>query len=169
MAHRWWKSGHLKPGEEINERGSTLRYDQQAGQFKMVVNGFGSVVTLVVTMVFGTTKFTEGAWIIILLTPDPGGDLLGIHVHYRRLAKQLSLEHYGAPTAASRHRVIVAMAASIAAPSRRCVTPRILSDDITAVHVSIDPEEAERIREKWETWGDGYRLVILDFTLPVVY
>jgi hypothetical protein len=30
------------------------------------------------------------------------------------------------------------------------------------LHVSIDPEESEKIREKWEVWGDGYRLVILD-------
>ena len=37
-----------------------------------------------------------------------------------------------------------------------------LSDDVTAVHVSIDPEEAERVRLKWETWGEGVRLVILD-------
>ena len=46
---------------------------------------------------------------------------------------------------------------------------RMLSDDITALHVSIDPEESEKIREKWEVWGDGYRLVILDSTLPSVY
>jgi hypothetical protein len=39
---------------------------------------------------------------------------------------------------------------------------RALSDDVTAVHVSIEPAEAERIREKWETWGEGVRLVILD-------
>jgi hypothetical protein len=39
---------------------------------------------------------------------------------------------------------------------------RSLSDDVTAVHVSIDDAEAERVREKWETWGDGVRLVMLD-------
>jgi hypothetical protein len=39
---------------------------------------------------------------------------------------------------------------------------RNLSDDVTAVHVSLDPAEADRIRRKWESWGDGVRLVILD-------
>ncbi|MCW5857828.1 MAG: hypothetical protein KIS63_06045, partial [Caldilineales bacterium] len=39
---------------------------------------------------------------------------------------------------------------------------RTLSPDITAVHVSTDPIEVERVRQKWETWGDGVRLVILD-------
>jgi hypothetical protein len=39
---------------------------------------------------------------------------------------------------------------------------RNLSDDVTAVHVSIDPVEAEKTQKKWEKWGDGVRLVILD-------
>ena len=39
---------------------------------------------------------------------------------------------------------------------------QILSNDITAVYVSIDPNEAENIRKKWEIWGEGTRLVILE-------
>jgi hypothetical protein len=39
---------------------------------------------------------------------------------------------------------------------------RMLSDDITAVHVSLDPAESKKIRQKWETWGEGVRLVMLD-------
>jgi hypothetical protein len=39
---------------------------------------------------------------------------------------------------------------------------RSLSDDVTAVHVSIDPTDTEKLRTKWDTWGDGVRLVILD-------
>jgi hypothetical protein len=37
-----------------------------------------------------------------------------------------------------------------------------LSRDVTAVHVSTDPVETERIRKKWDLWGQGVRLVILD-------
>jgi hypothetical protein len=37
-----------------------------------------------------------------------------------------------------------------------------LSQDVTAVHVSIDSAEAERLKEKWQRWGNGTRLVILD-------
>ena len=161
MAHRWWKTGHMKPGEEIKERGSTLRNDPQ-WVFKMVANGFGSLMTLVVTLVFGTTKFVEGAWIIVLVIPILVAVFWGIHVHYRRLANQLSLDHYGAPPRASRHRVIVAIGGVHRGTVQALRYAKILSNDITAVHVSIDPEEAERIQRKWETWGDGYRLVILN-------
>jgi hypothetical protein len=36
-----------------------------------------------------------------------------------------------------------------------------LSDDITAVHISIEPTESEKVCKKWETWGEGVRMVML--------
>src|SRR5512133_2388095 len=44
MARRWWKSGHLKPGEEIVEPGSTITRDAR-WKLKMAVNGVGAVAT----------------------------------------------------------------------------------------------------------------------------
>jgi len=60
MAKRWWKVGHLKAGEEVVEKGSTLRFDK-SWKSKMVINGFGAVCTAVVMVVFAVTKFVEGA------------------------------------------------------------------------------------------------------------
>jgi hypothetical protein len=39
---------------------------------------------------------------------------------------------------------------------------RMLSDDVTAVYVSIEPLEAEKVQKKWENWGGGVRLVMLN-------
>ena len=39
---------------------------------------------------------------------------------------------------------------------------RSLSNDVTAVHISTDPAEADRLKHKWESWGNGVRLVVLD-------
>ena len=39
---------------------------------------------------------------------------------------------------------------------------RSLSDDVTAVYVAIDPAETEKIKEKWQYWGNGVRLQIID-------
>ena len=85
-----------------------------------------------------------------------------IHHHYKRLAKQLSLDNYGAPAAYGAppgHHADQRRAPRDAGSPALC---RALSDDVTAVHVSIDPAEAEKVRRKWETWGEGVRLVILD-------
>jgi hypothetical protein len=38
----------------------------------------------------------------------------------------------------------------------------MLSNDVTAVHVSIEPAETEKVQRKWDRWGRGTRLVIVD-------
>ena len=45
---------------------------------------------------------------------------------------------------------------------KACGTRGLLSDDVTAVHVSLEPAETEKVQRKWLTWGEGTRLVVLD-------
>jgi amino acid transporter len=161
MARRWWKIGRLQPGQETKERGSTLRYTP-GWQIKMVVNGFGAICTLVVMFVFAITKFHDGAWIVLLLTPSLVVMFSGIHRHYTNLAKRLSLDNFGAPPRVMRHRVILPISGVHRGSLVALQYARTLSDDITAVHVSTDPDEARKVQQKWERWGDGIRLVLLD-------
>ncbi len=162
MSRRWWKIGHLAPGQEVQERGSTLRWEPRWGA-KMMVNGFGAVCTAVVMLIFAVTKFHSGAWVVVVLVPAMVFAFHRIHHHYKDLAGYLSLEHYsGPPDVAPRHRVILPISGvhqgTLVALRYACS----LSRDVTAVHVSTDPDEAERIQNKWELWGQGVRLVILD-------
>jgi len=126
-----------------------------------VVNGIGAICTAVVMLVFATTKFREGAWIILVLVPILVTVFFSIHRHYKALARNLSLEDYGPPPQVRRHRVLLAVSGVHRGTLAALRYARSLSDDVTAVHVSIDDAEAERVREKWETWGDGVRLVML--------
>jgi hypothetical protein len=163
MARRWWKSGHIRPGEEIRETGSVVKHDRH-WVTKMVINGFGALCTLVVMIVFGVTKFREGAWIIIIVIPVLVFGFLTIHRHYKRLASRLSLQN-GSGNADSlpyqRNRVILLISGVHQGSLAALRYARRISDDVTAVHVSIDPDETERLQNKWELYGDGYRLVIL--------
>jgi hypothetical protein len=161
MARRWWKAGHLEPGQEIIEPGSTLHYE--AGwQFKMLINGFGSLCTAIVMVVFAATKFLDGAWIILILVPILVSIFFAIHHHYKNLAKKLSLDNFGiVPPHTIRHRVIMPVSGVHQGTLAALRYARMLSDDVTAVHVSIEPTESEKIRQKWETWGEGVRMVML--------
>jgi len=162
MAKRWWKIGHLKDGEEIVEPGSTLRYDKR-WRFKMFVNGFGAICTAVVMVVFAVTKFREGAWVILILIPALVAIFFTIHHHYKDIASHLSLNKFsGLPARQTRHRVILPVSGIHQGTLEALHYARLLSDDVTAVHVSIDPLETEKVQKKWKTWGDGTRLVILD-------
>jgi amino acid transporter len=161
MAHRWWKIGHLEPGQEAQERGSTLRHEP-GWTLKMVINGFGALCTMVVMFVFAITKFRDGAWIVLILIPLLVVIFYAIHRHYRELAALLSLERYGTPPRIARHRVIMPISGVHRGTLAALRYARSISDDITAVHVSTDPDEAEKLQHKWESWGEGIRLVILE-------
>ncbi len=129
----------------------------------MVINGFGAVCTAVVMVVFAVTKFREGAWVVLILTPLLVTIFFSIHHHYKRLAKKLSLENSGViPPHTIRHRVIMPVSGVHQGTLAALRYARMLSDDVTAVHVSIEPAETEKVRQKWETWGEGVRMVMLD-------
>jgi amino acid transporter len=161
MARRWWKSGRLGPSEERVEAGSVIVHDSR-WLFKMLVNGFGAVCTAVVMMVFAVTKFNDGAWIVLVVIPMLVFVFALIHRHYRNLAKNLTLEDFGSPRAIQRHRVILPLSSVHRGTLNALNYARSISEDVTAVHVSIDPEDANKVRQKWDLWGAGTRLVILD-------
>lgn len=161
MARRWWKIGHLPPDAVIQERGSTLRY-QPGWQTKMAINGFGAVLTAIVMLIFAITKFRDGAYVVLILLPVLVAVFEGIHRHYRRLAQRLTLRDYRSLTRIRRHRVIMPIGGVHQGTLIALRYARSLSDDVTAVHVLIDPEQAAALRTKWAVWGDGTRLVILE-------
>jgi len=161
MARRWRKSGRLAPDQLLQEAGSTVTHDPR-WRLKMVVNGLGAVATAIVMMVFAVTKFREGAWVVLVLIPLLVGMFLAIHRHYKDLAGLLSLEGFRPEPHVSRQRVIMPISGVHRGTLAALRYARTLSKDITVVHVSIDPADAEKVRHKWEFWGEGVRLVILE-------
>jgi amino acid transporter len=159
MARRWWKSGHLQPGVEIKEQGSTLRRDE-GWKHKMMINSLGALCTAVVTITFAATKFKEGAWIIVVLIPVLIAIFFTIHRHYKGLASQLSLEKGSTNGRVHHNRVIIPIGGVHRGTVAALQFARTITDDITALHISIDPQETAKIEAKWDVWGEGYRLVI---------
>jgi hypothetical protein len=156
MIRHWWRIGH---GTGSDHSQSVV--DRHWG-LKMAINGVGALCTAVVSLIFAITKFRDGAWIIVLLIPSLVTILTIIHRHYKRLAADLSLDQFGRPERTNRHRVIVPISGVHRGTLITLDYARSLSADVTAVHISIDPAETERVRRKWEQWGEGVRLVIID-------
>jgi positive regulator of sigma E activity len=161
MARRWRKSGQLRPGEQVVEPGSVNVYDPH-WKVKMVINGLGAVLTFIVMWVFAITKFQDGAWIIVIVIPTLIVIFLAIHRHYKKIAQKLTLENYKVSPGSPRHRVVLLIANVHRGSLAALNYARVLSQDVTAVHVSIDPEEVQAVREKWAIYGEGTRLVILN-------
>jgi amino acid transporter len=162
MARRWRKIGHLQEGQEIIEPGSVLRYNK-GWRSKMLINGFGAVCTAVVMIIFAVTKFREGAWVVLIIIPSLVKLFFTIHHHYKDLAAHLTLDRFsGLPARQTRHRVIMPVSGIHQGTLEGLRYAKLLSDDVTAVHISMDPDETEKVQKKWKTWGEGTRLIILD-------
>jgi amino acid transporter len=129
-------------------------------QFSMMVNFVGALATLVATLIITITKFRGGAWMVVVAIPLIVLVLRNIHAHYRSVAKQLSLEGYR-PRQGLRHHVLV-----LAPDIHRGVLPalqyaRSISEDVRALHVSIDPTREERVRKRWTQYSRGVPLAVL--------
>lgn len=161
MAVRWFRCGRLAPGEESRQMGSILQYNPR-WKTKLIINSFGAFSTFIVMIVFMVTKFMNGAWIVIFLIPILVYIFSRIHNHYKELAAALSLETFRKPPHVRRHRVIVPISSVHKGTMKALHYARTLSNDITAVHVLIDPDGADRMRATWDYWGDGVRLEVIE-------
>jgi len=92
MTRRFWRSGHLKPGEVAYGLETQITYDKH-WLFKIAISGVGAAVTFIVMIVFIITKFTSGAWFIVLLIPFLVWVFFNIHRHYKETAARLHLDN----------------------------------------------------------------------------
>jgi amino acid transporter len=142
-------------------RGRRLR--QPGWWHSALVSSIGAIVTGIVLFVVAGTRFLEGAWAVIVLIPILVLILLSIHRHYAAVARQLSLADAPPPQAVRRHTVVVLISAV-----HRGVIPAlqyalsIAPDNATAVYVDLDAETTAKLRAKWEQWGSGIPLIVLE-------
>lgn len=166
MAKRWWRAGRLTPDDSDQDTKHEARHEMRHDKkwfIKMISNGFGAFCTAIVMLVFAVTKFRDGAWVVLILTPILIAIFLWIRRHYSTVASGLSLERYGEPPPyIARHRVLVPISNVHQGTLAALRYARMLSNDITAIHISMEPADTEKVRKKWETWGRGTRLVIVD-------
>ena len=138
-----------------------LRLKEPGWQTGLAISGVGGVVSVVVLMVFAVTKFTEGAWIVLIIIPALIVALNGIRKHYASTAEQLSLVGRS-PSSLRFNHVIVPVGTLHRGVVRALEYARTLSTDVTAVYVETNPETTAKLRAKWETWGQDIPLEVLD-------
>jgi len=127
---------------------------------RLAINGTGAVVTAVVTVVIAVTKFTHGAWIVVLLIPLMVMGFRAINRHYEALADELSLEHLVQEPPVTN--TVLVLAGDIHMGVVRALRyAQSLSPNPKGVYVEIDPSRTLRLEERWAKGGCGVPLVVL--------
>lgn len=161
MVIRWRKVSQLAPGEEIVTKATRLVHDPR-WRTKQIINAFGATATFVVMMIFAITKFTHGAWVVVIIIPAMTWMFFQIHKHYKSVAKQLSLDNVPAPLPKDTTYVILVSGMHQGTLKAVQVTKMHKPRHIKAVHIAIDPEAAEKVRVKWERWVPDIPLEIIE-------
>jgi amino acid transporter len=142
------------------------RTKEQGWRYKRVINFSAGVLTSIVVVIFAVVKFTEGAWLILIIFPLMVFALIKLNGRYRLEAKvleNLSGRKPPAPPNYARRTVLVFVdefnLATIAALRyARGLRPTSLR----AVHFVIDTERAGELREEWLRAERGIALDLVD-------
>ena len=138
-----------------------LRLRGEGWWWRLGLNGLGAVATGIVMVTIATTKFSHGAWIVVLLIPTLVAAFLVVHRHYDTVAAQLSLEDMPAPPPLD-NTVLVLVGDLHRGVVRALQYAQTLSPTAKAVYVETDPERTRRLEERWGKWGMGVPLIVLN-------
>ena len=157
----------------------------------LAINATGALLSAIVFITAAITKFTEGAWVSLLVVVGFVTVANAIRRHYKAVAAAIALHphaievppHAIVPNGRARrrerrragaagqeteetpaevhHLILVAVAALDLASMRALAYAASLEQPVLVLHVSPAEEEAERFREYWRTWGDHLPLEVV--------
>ncbi|WP_420000552.1 APC family permease [Streptomyces boninensis] len=130
---------------------------------KAALNGFGALLTGVSAVVVTATKFSAGAWLIVVALPLLVLAFGRVHAAYDRIGEGLGLGRIPDCPHRDRSLVLVPVAGLSRLTSEALTAARSLGDEVLAVTVTHDehPDRlaAQALRRDWELWSPGVDLV----------
>lgn len=121
---------------------------------KIVLNGLAALTSAAVVLIFAVTKFTEGAWLVVVVFPLGVWALTRINREYRREAAVLqAIQAPGADRAAFRRHLVMVLVEVLDLATLKALryAHELRPDEIRAVHFAIDEAYARRLAARWGT------------------
>lgn len=139
----------------LSQTGMLIRWFKKKGsrwRTKAAVNGFGAVTTFIVLLIVATTRFTLGAWQVIILIPVLAWLLLRVNRHYRNVAEELRAARHVSPIV--RNKVVLVVSPYIGANLKALSFVRaFVPDELHAVGFRVRERQLRDIRRRWKGLG----------------
>ena len=132
---------------------------------QLAINLSAGLISTVVVGIFAIAKFTEGAWLVVVVFPLLVFVLMRLNREYRAEAAILEKFRTQRPDFLkySRHHVFVLVnSVDLAVLEALRYGRGLRADELTAVHFMIDAAHAEQLRKLWEHYGLEVPLRIID-------
>jgi amino acid transporter len=139
-----------------------LRERSSGWRWRIAINGFGCALTAFVAVVVTVAKAPTSLLVAIVI-PILVAMMLFINRQYDRSKRQLAVDPAHIVSAPKREeRIVVPINGVDRAAIQAVNVGRSIDDDVRAVHISDDPEDAARVREAFERQIPGVPLVVVD-------
>ena len=156
-------------GFTLSQAGLVVHWwrERPAGwRHRAAINGCGAVITAIATIVFLISKFTEGAWVVVIAIPAFIALFLRIHAYYQRAAKELRFdEDPGRPR--PRRTIVVVPVNRISRLTEHALSEaESLGQEVIAVTVVLEggdeaAADAAHFFDHWDRWNCGIPLRVL--------
>ncbi|MCT9092745.1 APC family permease [Streptomyces sp. ASQP_92] len=152
-----WRKELATP--EVRDRG---RDNRRHIHRSLAINAVGATLTGLVLVIVLITKFTHGAWLVVIAMPVLFFGMKGVRRHYDQVAREIAVGPDAKPPRPSRHHAFV-LVSSVQAPTLKAIgfAQALRPDTLTALTVAAD-EDADRLREQWTAYDLGVPLTIID-------
>ncbi len=152
----------------LSQFGMVMRWRRIKGKWwrlKAFINGFGTLTTAVVVLIIAFEKFKAGAWIVIIITPVLLMMFMRIKKHYVALAKQLEIKEsdlkgFSIEKSCYKNLVIVPLESINQSSLRALRFAKTISDKVIAFNISIDEEQANKIKGKYSMINTDIPLIV---------
>jgi len=132
---------------------------------RAMINGLGAVLTLAALAIELVSKFTEGAWLVVLVIPLLVLLFTRIRANYDRIGALLELGQIPDPPERLTSLVVVPVGGMSRLTKEAISAALSLGDEVVAVTVCYAEPEEERVRasfrEQWEEWHPNVPLITL--------
>jgi amino acid transporter len=144
-----------------------LRTEREPAERRRIVrsraiNAFGASFAGVVLVIVILTKFTKGAYLVLIAMPILYAIMRGINKHYTRVAQELSTEEIGLVLPARNH--VVVLVSKVHKPTLRALAfaKATRPDTLTALTVNVDDETTRFLLAEWERHDLPVPLTVLE-------
>ena len=148
------QTGMVRHWRRVRERG---------WQWRLSINAAGAVLTGVVLTIVVAEKFVDGAYLVVILVPLLVGMMLFISRQYARAKRELRVRpDMIVPPPVREERAVVPIPGLDRATVQAINVARSIADDVRAVFISDDPDDATRLRRDFERQVPGVPLVVVE-------
>ncbi|GAB4676549.1 APC family permease [Mycobacterium avium subsp. hominissuis] len=131
----------------------------------VVINMSAGILSTIVVGIFAVAKFTEGAWLIVIVFPLLVLALMRLNRQYRAEASVLEMSRTELPDLGryTQHRVFVLVdSIDLAEVEALRYAHGLHADELTVVHFVIDADHAARLQQRWDVFEHDTPLRLVD-------